>query len=208
MVAAFHPVVIARSRGCDFCPFVEVAASDPPTVCQLHLGLAEGAAAVLDEGAIVDLMAMDPRRAECRVRIRLSVLPVGGKTTSTLGQAYRGLEAEARSWPKGETGCLQKHTARRRRTDRRLHLGWQPRLPCDRRERGPQSPRRSLPGDLLPCHRQALCLRRYRIAARSDRNWRRTRVAAVVVVGNHRRRCRPRRRPGAHHRRRHGPGPR
>ncbi len=38
MVAAFHPVVIARSRGCDFCPFVEVAASDPPTVCQLRLG--------------------------------------------------------------------------------------------------------------------------------------------------------------------------
>ena len=112
MVAAgFHPVVIAHPRGCDFvlgrCPFVEVAARDPATVCQLHLRLAEGAAAALDEGAIVDLMAKDLRQAECRVRIRLPVLPVRAKTTSTLGQAYRGSGAAGRSRPKGETGCLQ-----------------------------------------------------------------------------------------------------
>jgi hypothetical protein len=41
---------------------------DPATVCELHLGLAE---AVLDEGVIVSLVAKDPQRAGCRVRIRL-----------------------------------------------------------------------------------------------------------------------------------------
>ena len=68
----FHPVAVAQRRGCDFvlgrCPFVEVAAIDPATVCQLHLGLVEGIAATLDEGAVVDLVVKDPRQAWCRVR--------------------------------------------------------------------------------------------------------------------------------------------
>jgi hypothetical protein len=56
-----------------------MSARDPATVCQLHLGLAEGAAAALDEDAIVDLAARNPRQAGCRVRIRL---PADAETTS------------------------------------------------------------------------------------------------------------------------------
>ena len=71
----FHPVAVSGPRGGDFvlgrCPFVEVAAKDPATVCQLHLGLVEGLADLLGEGAVVDLVTEDPRRAGCRVRVRL-----------------------------------------------------------------------------------------------------------------------------------------
>ena len=70
----FHSVAATQPRGCDFvlgrCPFVEVAAIDPATVCQLHLGLVEGIAATLDEGAVVDLVVKDPRQAWWRVRVR------------------------------------------------------------------------------------------------------------------------------------------
>jgi predicted ArsR family transcriptional regulator len=79
----FHPVPIPHPRGCDFvlgrCRFDEVARRDPATVCELHLGLAEGAAAVLDEGVSVSLVAKDPQQAGCRVWIRL---PLGAETTS------------------------------------------------------------------------------------------------------------------------------
>ncbi len=77
VVAGFHPLALPRPWGSEFvlgrCPFVEVAARDPATVCQLHLGLAEGMATALDERADVDLVAQDPRRAGCRVRVRLAV---------------------------------------------------------------------------------------------------------------------------------------
>jgi predicted ArsR family transcriptional regulator len=51
------------------CPFATAAAADRDTVCALHLGIAEG----LAEGtpAVVDeLVAYDPRRAGCRIRLR------------------------------------------------------------------------------------------------------------------------------------------
>ena len=42
----FRPARAEQGRRVDFilgcCPFAEVAAADPDTVCQLHLGLAEG----------------------------------------------------------------------------------------------------------------------------------------------------------------------
>jgi len=77
MVAAgFHPVALTGPRGGEFllgrCPFVEVAARDPATVCELHLGLVEGVATALEEGAVIDLVAKDPRRAGCHVRVRLA----------------------------------------------------------------------------------------------------------------------------------------
>jgi hypothetical protein len=53
-------------------------------------------------------------------------------------------------------------------------------MPGARRECGPQRPRRSLPGNLLPCHRPALCHRRHRIAAGGDRSWPGARVAALA----------------------------
>jgi hypothetical protein len=83
VIESFHPVLIPHPRGCDFvvgrCPFVEIAKRDPATVCELHLGLTEGAAAVLDEGVSVSLVAKDPQQAGCRVWIRL---PLGAETTS------------------------------------------------------------------------------------------------------------------------------
>jgi hypothetical protein len=43
---AFRPTKVERGSRIDFvlgrCPFAEVAVFDPDTVCQLHLGLAEG----------------------------------------------------------------------------------------------------------------------------------------------------------------------
>lgn len=97
--SGFHPVALLQPGGCDFvlgrCPFVEVATKDPATVCQLHLGLLEGVASALEEGAVVELVAEDPRRAGCRVRVRLA--------------AEAADEAEQNSpenhHAKGETGC-------------------------------------------------------------------------------------------------------
>ena len=51
------------------CPFQSTAIAHPDTVCLLHLGMAEG----LAEGTAVEveeLVAKDPRRADCRLRIR------------------------------------------------------------------------------------------------------------------------------------------
>jgi predicted ArsR family transcriptional regulator len=82
----FHPDSIPLARGCDFvlgrCPFVEVAVTDPATVCQLHRGLAEGVAAQLGEGAVVDLVAQDPRQAGCRLEVRI---PEGPRPASASG---------------------------------------------------------------------------------------------------------------------------
>lgn len=74
----FHPSATPHARGCDFvlgrCPFVEVAATDSATVCELHLGLAEGVATELGRGAAVRLIAKDPRRAGCRLEVRMPEL--------------------------------------------------------------------------------------------------------------------------------------
>jgi len=51
------------------CPFQSTALADPETVCLLHLGIAEGLAEGTD--VVVDeLVVNDPRRANCRLRIR------------------------------------------------------------------------------------------------------------------------------------------
>jgi predicted ArsR family transcriptional regulator len=72
----FHPGSTPHAQGRDFvlgrCPFVEVTATDPATVCQLHLGLAEGVAAELGQGAVIDLVAKDPRWAGCRLGVRIA----------------------------------------------------------------------------------------------------------------------------------------
>jgi len=61
------------------CPFESTALADPDTVCALHRGLAEG----LVEGSgalhVEDLVAKDPRRAGCRLRLRVE--PEGGPLT-------------------------------------------------------------------------------------------------------------------------------
>ncbi len=61
------------------CPFEAAALADRRTVCALHLGIAEG----LAEGTgvtVEELIAHDPRKADCRVRLRGE--PVQAEPTS------------------------------------------------------------------------------------------------------------------------------
>lgn len=70
----FRPTRTERGRKVEFvlgrCPFADVAGPDPDTVCQLHLGLAEGLAEGLGGMEVEDLIAKDPRRAGCRLIVR------------------------------------------------------------------------------------------------------------------------------------------
>lgn len=50
------------------CPFANAADVDPTTVCQLHLGLAEGLAAGVG-GVDVELQPRPPHRAGCQLRL-------------------------------------------------------------------------------------------------------------------------------------------
>jgi predicted ArsR family transcriptional regulator len=71
----FEPEVRnARGRRVDVvlhnCPFASAVLADPDTICDLHLGIAEGAAELSGERLVVDeLVAHDPRRANCRLRM-------------------------------------------------------------------------------------------------------------------------------------------
>lgn len=71
----FAPVVRnARGSAVDVvlrnCPFKSAVLADPDTVCDLHLGMAEGVAELAGGGLVVDeLEAHDPRRANCRLRM-------------------------------------------------------------------------------------------------------------------------------------------
>jgi predicted ArsR family transcriptional regulator len=69
----FEPVLRQRGRtfaiSLESCPFVTTALADPDTVCQLHLGIAQGIVDRGGSGVVVDeLVAKDPRRARCRLR--------------------------------------------------------------------------------------------------------------------------------------------
>jgi predicted ArsR family transcriptional regulator len=70
----FRPTRVERGRVVEFvlgrCPFADVAGADPDTVCQLHLGLAEGLAEGLGGLEVRGLTAKDPRRAGCRLTVR------------------------------------------------------------------------------------------------------------------------------------------
>jgi predicted ArsR family transcriptional regulator len=71
----FEPEVRTVRGGAEIvlhnCPFASAALGDRHTVCALHLGIAEGLA---DEalGAVTELVAYDPRKAGCRLRIRVA----------------------------------------------------------------------------------------------------------------------------------------
>ncbi len=69
--SGFRPVRSARGRKVTFllgrCPFEDVASDNPSTVCQLHLGLAEGLAKGLGDVNIDHLTPKDPHRAGCRL---------------------------------------------------------------------------------------------------------------------------------------------
>lgn len=70
----FRPARAERGRRVEFvlgrCPFADVAEVDPDTVCQLHLGLAEGLAEGLGALEVEGLVAKNPRRAGCRLTVR------------------------------------------------------------------------------------------------------------------------------------------
>jgi predicted ArsR family transcriptional regulator len=55
------------------CPFREVAVEHADTVCSLHLGIAQGLAESGADVAIEELVVKDPRRAGCRLRLRVGV---------------------------------------------------------------------------------------------------------------------------------------
>lgn len=77
----FRPTRIERGRRIEFvlgrCPFVDVADSDPDTVCQLHLGLAEGLTEGLGGFEVERLVAKDPHRAGCRLVVRREPVKAG-----------------------------------------------------------------------------------------------------------------------------------
>ena len=78
----FRPTRRTRGSKVDFvlghCPFEDVAATNPATVCELHLGLAEGWAAGADGLEVVRLVSKDARRAGCRLEIRSTGEPPAG----------------------------------------------------------------------------------------------------------------------------------
>ncbi len=75
----FDPEVRQRADGADVvlrsCPFESSAIADPDTVCQLHLGMAEGLIDDDDTIVVEDLIPKAPRRANCRLELR------AGRTT-------------------------------------------------------------------------------------------------------------------------------
>lgn len=71
----FDPQVRARGDSTDIllrnCPFETTALNDPDTVCALHLGMAEGLVEGQDSVGVEELVAKDPRRANCRLKLRI-----------------------------------------------------------------------------------------------------------------------------------------
>lgn len=52
------------------CPFATTAVADPETICELHLGIAEGIADRLGSIVVDELIRRDPRQANCVLRCR------------------------------------------------------------------------------------------------------------------------------------------
>lgn len=73
----FEPVVEQRRDGVDLvlqtCPFQSTAVADPEIVCAIHRGLAEGLAEMTGGRLVIDeLVARDPRRTCCRLRMHVA----------------------------------------------------------------------------------------------------------------------------------------
>lgn len=71
----FEPEIRRRGARVDVvlhnCPFQSTALADPDTVCALHLGIAEGLAEGAETVVVDDLVAKDPRRANCRLKLHI-----------------------------------------------------------------------------------------------------------------------------------------
>ena len=70
----FEPELRRKPRSADIvlgtCPFEAAVIDHRETICTMHLGIAEGLAAGGDV-TVTELVAKDPRRAQCRLRLRL-----------------------------------------------------------------------------------------------------------------------------------------
>ena len=53
------------------CPFITTAAADPETVCAMHLGIAQGMTEGADGLVVDELVARDPRREACELRMHV-----------------------------------------------------------------------------------------------------------------------------------------
>jgi predicted ArsR family transcriptional regulator len=71
----FDPVLHREGDDIDVelraCPFAATAVADPDTVCALHLGIAQGMAEDADGLVVDELIARDPRRQSCELRLRI-----------------------------------------------------------------------------------------------------------------------------------------
>jgi predicted ArsR family transcriptional regulator len=69
----FDPEIRHTAAGAEIvlrqCPFATAALADRDTVCALHLGIAEGLTD--DRSAVDELVARDPRKAGCLLRVRI-----------------------------------------------------------------------------------------------------------------------------------------
>jgi predicted ArsR family transcriptional regulator len=76
----FEPEVRRRGRSVDCvlgnCPFAAAALADRDTVCALHLGLARGITELADV-EVDELVIKDPRKAGCRIRMRVGAASPG-----------------------------------------------------------------------------------------------------------------------------------
>lgn len=72
----FSPTVRRRSGSTEIvlehCPFAAAVLTDADTICQLHLGLAQGVADSVEGLTIDELIPKDPRRAHCRLRCHVA----------------------------------------------------------------------------------------------------------------------------------------
>jgi predicted ArsR family transcriptional regulator len=70
----FAPRRVGRGRRTDLvldvCPFADIAVDDPPTVCALHRGLAEGLVEAVGGARVEAFVARDPYQAGCRIGVR------------------------------------------------------------------------------------------------------------------------------------------
>jgi len=77
----FRPSRATQGDRIDFvlgrCPFEHVAVGNQDTVCQLHLGLAEGMADRMGGLEVLRLVDQNPRQAGCRLLLRRSHDPAG-----------------------------------------------------------------------------------------------------------------------------------
>jgi len=71
----FEPELRRKARSADIvlgtCPFESAVIGHRETICTMHLGIAEGLAAAGEGVTVTELVAKDPRKAQCRIRLRL-----------------------------------------------------------------------------------------------------------------------------------------